>query len=244
MSLVAHGFGVILNETLEVLLRIFVRLENDDVTFRQEVPHEEPVEAAEHRQSVERLDVLAVVKYVFCGKDDPGENKQQQAEGDGFGLVVVFGKIFPHVGEDEAKGAQGPQQNHRTRDRPKMTHLTAEYDLIRVPEGFIVGRRGSVSEADEKQQSLSHKRHGDDEPLSVILHPPSVEPGELGSHFENTNDLKRAHDKGGQARSVEQQEGHEPQDTEGGGRLAKVEEDADAAETEAGQNEEAHGPPC
>lgn len=30
------------------------------------------------------------VKYVHCGKDDPGEDQSEQSEGYCFGLIVIF----------------------------------------------------------------------------------------------------------------------------------------------------------
>lgn len=60
--------------------------------------------------------------------------------------------------------------------------------------------------ANDKKQCLSNKRHRDDQPLSVIFHPPTVELGKLGSYFENANNLKGAHDKACDTNSVEQNE--------------------------------------
>ena len=105
--LLANCFGIILNDTLEVLLRVFMGLKYDDVTFWEEVPQQKGVETGEYCQSVKSLDVLSTVKHGCSGKDDPGEDQQEQAEGYCFGLIVIFWEIFSHVGENEAKAAQG-----------------------------------------------------------------------------------------------------------------------------------------
>ena len=105
--LLAHCFSIILNDTLEVLLGVFVRLKNDDVTFWEEIPQQKGVETGEYCQSVKSFNVLATIKYTHSGKDDPGEDQQKQAEGYCFGLIVIFWEIFSHVGENEAKAAQG-----------------------------------------------------------------------------------------------------------------------------------------
>ena len=102
----ADCFGIILNETFEVLLRVFVRLKNDDVTFWEEIPQQKGIETGENCQSVKSLDVLATVQNVYSGKHDPGEDQQEQAEGYCFGLIVIFWEVFSHVGENKAKGAQ------------------------------------------------------------------------------------------------------------------------------------------
>jgi len=39
----------------------------------------------------------------------------------------------------------------------------------------------------------------------MILHPPTVEFGELGGYFENANNLKRAHNETGETNCVEQE---------------------------------------
>ena len=104
--LLANGFGVVLNQALEVLLRVPVRLKDDDVTFWEEIPQEKAVDAGEHGQGVQGVDVFALVKRGRGGKDDPGEDQQEQAEGYGFGLVVILREVFPHVGESEAQHAQ------------------------------------------------------------------------------------------------------------------------------------------
>ena len=102
----AYSFGIVLNETLEVLLCVFLGLEDDDVTFWQEVPQQKGVETGEHCHSVMSLEVTSPVKHVLSGKDDPGEDQQQQTERYRFGLVVIFGEVFPHVRENKAKQAQ------------------------------------------------------------------------------------------------------------------------------------------
>ncbi len=104
--LLTNCFGVILNETLKVLLCVFIRLKNDDVTFWQEIKQQKGVETGEHCQSIKSLDVLATVKHIYSSKDDPGEDQQEQAEGYGLSLIVIFWEIFPHVGENEAEEAQ------------------------------------------------------------------------------------------------------------------------------------------
>ena len=38
--LLAHCFGIILNDTLEVLLCVFVELKYDDVTFWEKIPQQ------------------------------------------------------------------------------------------------------------------------------------------------------------------------------------------------------------
>ena len=95
-----------MNEILEVLLCVFVGLKNDDVTFWEEVKQQKGVETGEYCQSIKSLVVLTTVKYMYSGKDDPGEDQQEQAEGYCFGLIVIFWEIFSHVGENEAKRAQ------------------------------------------------------------------------------------------------------------------------------------------
>ncbi len=45
--LLANCFGIILNETLEVLLGVFVGLKNDDVAFWEEIKQQKGVETGE-----------------------------------------------------------------------------------------------------------------------------------------------------------------------------------------------------
>lgn len=56
-------------------------LKNYHVTLWQEIPPQERVKTREHCQSVEGVDVLPTVEREHCGKDDPGEDQQEQAEG-------------------------------------------------------------------------------------------------------------------------------------------------------------------
>ena len=67
----------------------------------------------------------------------------------------------------------------------------------------------------------------------MILHPPAVQLGKLGGHFENANNLKGAHNKTCHTNSVEQEEGYQPQDTIRNSWFAKVKENAETTQTEA-----------
>ena len=80
-------------------------LKNDDVTFWEEIPQQEAVEATQYCQCIKNLNVFATIKHIHGGKYDPGEDQQEQAEGYCFGFIVIFGEVFTHVGENETKGA-------------------------------------------------------------------------------------------------------------------------------------------
>ena len=67
----------------------------------------------------------------------------------------------------------------------------------------------------------------------MIFHPPTVQIGELGSYFENANNLKGAHNKTCQTNSVEHKKWQKPQDTKGSCWLIKVKEHTDTTQTEA-----------
>lgn len=97
---------VVHSQTLKVLLCVFLRLENNNVAFREKVPNKKRVEAEENGQSMKYLDVLSPVKYVDSDKDDPGQIEQKQTKSYGFGLIVILWELFSHVGEDKAEQAQ------------------------------------------------------------------------------------------------------------------------------------------
>ena len=67
-----------------------------------------------------------MVDGVLCEEEDPGEDEQQQAEGDGLGLVVVLGQVFPHVGQSETEDYQEGEQDGRRGEEDRMTYSTSE----------------------------------------------------------------------------------------------------------------------
>lgn len=61
--------------------------------------------------------------------------------------------------------------------------------------------------------------------------------------MENGHNLKGTNHEAGQTHGEEQEKWEIPQNTRGHTGFTKVEEDTDAAETEAAENQEAHGAP-
>ena len=236
----ADLFGIILYKFLEVVRRVILGLEEDDVALGQEVTDQDGVEAEEHGQDVERLDVLALVDAVLCEEEGPGEDEQQQAEGDGLGLVVVLGQVLPHVGQRETEDHQEEQQDGRHAEQRVVILPTSEYDLVRVQVGLVDRAGGAGGVARRQQHRLQEDRQGDEPPLAVVPHVQAVEPGEPGGHFEGADDLEGVHPEARQAGGVEQHEGQVPQDASGDGRPAEVEEDADGAHGEREQHDVAH----
>ena len=242
-SLAADLLGVIVDKFLEVVRRVILGLEQDDVALWQEVAHQDGVQAEEHGQGVEGLDVLAVVDAVLCEEEDPGEDEQQQAERDGLGLVVVLGQVFPHVGQSETEDDQQGQQHDRHEEQRLKIRFTGEDDFVRVQVGLVDRTGGAGGVAGRQQHSLQEDRQHDQPPLAVVLHVQAVELGELGGHFEGADDLEGVDPEARQTGGVEQHEGQIPQDAAGDGRLVEVEEDADGAHGEGEQDDEAHQAP-
>lgn len=81
-QLLTNSLGIVLNETLEVLLSVLLWLENNNIAFWEEIPKEKSIETGEHRKSIKCLDVLPTVQDQQSGKKDPGENQQKQTESD------------------------------------------------------------------------------------------------------------------------------------------------------------------
>lgn len=73
--LLTDCFGIVLNETLEILLCVFIGLKKDDVTFWKEVPDQEIVQTQENSDSIQSLDVLSTVKHIYSYEDGPGEGQ-------------------------------------------------------------------------------------------------------------------------------------------------------------------------
>lgn len=91
---------------MEVLLCVFVRLKNHNVTFGKEIPQQKAVETGEHCQALQRLNVLPMIKDSPSGKDDPGEHQQEETKGYCFGFIIIFWEVFSHIRENKAKSTQ------------------------------------------------------------------------------------------------------------------------------------------
>lgn len=74
-QLLTNSFGIVLNETLEVLLSVLLWLKNNNIAFWEEIPKQKSVETGQYRKCIKRLDVLSTVQHQQTGKDDPGEDQ-------------------------------------------------------------------------------------------------------------------------------------------------------------------------
>lgn len=74
-QLLTNSFGIVLNETLEVLLSVLLWLKNNNIAFWEEIPKQKSVETGQYRECIKRLDVLSTIEHEQCGENDPGEDQ-------------------------------------------------------------------------------------------------------------------------------------------------------------------------
>lgn len=74
-QLLTNSFGIVLNETLEVLLSVLLWLKNNNIAFWEEIPKQKSVETGQYRKCIKGLDVLSTVQHQQTGKEGPGEDQ-------------------------------------------------------------------------------------------------------------------------------------------------------------------------
>ena len=85
-------------------------MKDNDKGLWDEVAEHDAIQTAQLNHSVDHQYVLAMGYHAGCDVNGPAQTKQQHAERDGSGLVVVLGQVCSHVGETEAEATENKHE--------------------------------------------------------------------------------------------------------------------------------------